>query len=209
MKSKSFAFGIAVLVVLASVLVYYSLSFHPENLGVTDAHNFSGYSAEKYLVNANGNNASYMIFRSSNNSTISLKSYESGYSNLSTFMILYLYKLNQTTTSPYTGISFHIDNASMYFTANNGTRKNIPVTIGRVGQSQSIQKFDFLRTLTIVKSANFLTMILRPNPGYLAFPSHGKVDFVLSLHISKIDEIGFVPFSAGNMNLHYGVNLTL
>lgn len=207
MKSRSFAVGVAILIIIASVLVYYAYSFHPVDLSVSRDSGITGYFPEKFKLSTDGGNASYIVFRDSNNTVIHVQSYSAGYANLSTFMILYVYKLNQTVKGPYSSISFQVESFSMSVSYGNRTI-SIPTTTGIVGQSQAIKAGDFYRSVTVVQSKGFLTIVVRPNPQYLAQVPTGKAAFNLQMNLLKIPIIGYMPVPAGNMSFDYRSNLT-
>lgn len=209
MKTRTFAVGIAILVVLASFMVYYATSAHPENIGISNVPDITGYAPDNFTISTHGSTASYIMFRDSNTTKINVNAYGESFANLSTFMILYLYKKGQNLSNPYTSLSFQINGASMYIAGNNSTRENIPVSMGKVGQYQQISNYDFYRTLTIVKSQKFLTMILRPSPLYFYAWEKQDVRFTLKLNITKVAGIGLMPFDEGNQQIVYSVNLKL
>lgn len=209
MKSRTFAVGIALLVIFASAMVYYAESSHPLNLKLSSFSGPVGYNQENFTVDTSHGSASYIMIKDSNSTSISVGSYESGFGNLTSLMILYIYKTSQNVKNPYTDVSFQISNASMAMKDGNNTTENIPVTIGRVGQNQVIKNYDFQNPLTVVKSKSFITLIVRPAPAYISPFRHEAVGFNLSLTLSKIAEIGLLPVSSGNQGVNYSLNFTI
>lgn len=209
MKPKTFAMGIALLLVFASVVVYYVDSYHPLNLKISTFNGSPGYFQENFSVNTPHGDALYTIVRDSNSTNMSVGSYASSYGNLSTFMMLYVYKLRQNPQNPYSGISFYLKNATMVITHYGSPANSLPLTIGRISQTQKIEIYDFQNPLTVIKSKAFITIILRPSPKFLTQFEKENVTVSLNMGLSKIAEIGLIPVSAGNMNITYTAHFSM